>query len=127
MQQGRLCGPEKFNSNQNETSSIEFWQIELRRYTHARVDDPLLCNRQDVVGNPIQHQAGREEEEHHTEDERHEPHQLGLHGIWRRRVQGRLQQGGQCHDHRQDEVRIGCRQIMNPANPWCIAHFNRRQ
>ena len=37
--------------------SIEFWQIELRRYTHADVDDPLLCNRQDVVGNPIQHQA----------------------------------------------------------------------
>ena len=57
--------------------SIEFWQIELRRYTHAGIDHPLLSDRQNVVGNPIQHQARWEEEEHHAEDERHEPHHLG--------------------------------------------------
>jgi hypothetical protein len=44
MQQGRLCGPEWFNSNEDFGDSFEFWQIELRRYTHARVDDPLLRN-----------------------------------------------------------------------------------
>src|SRR5574343_965455 len=40
------------------------------------VNDPLLGNRQDVIHRPVQHQTSREEEEHHSKANRHDPHDL---------------------------------------------------
>ena len=57
------------------------WSLGLGHTSiHAKplVDHPLLGNRQDVVGEPVQHKAGREQEEHKAKDERHDPHHLGL-------------------------------------------------
>jgi len=93
----------------NGGRSIEFWQIELRRYTHSGVDHPLLCNGQNVVGDPVKHQARWEKEEHDAEHQGHDPHQLGLHWIWGRWVERGLQQGRERHDHGQNEVGVGCR------------------
>ena len=53
---------------------FELGQVELRRHTHPGIDHPLLRNRQDVVGDPVQHQTRRKEEEHHAENQRHKPH-----------------------------------------------------
>lgn len=50
-------------------------------HAHLLVDQPLLGDREDVVGQPVQHQAGWEDEEHDAESQRHEPHHLGLHRI----------------------------------------------
>src|SRR6476661_1493607 len=43
----------------------------LAEHAQPLVDQVLLRDREDVVGQPVQDQAGREEEEHHREDERH--------------------------------------------------------
>src|SRR5438477_6309216 len=50
---------------------------------------PLLQDGKDVVHQPVEHQAGREEEEKDAEDERHELHHLRLHRVRRRRVHAR--------------------------------------
>src|SRR5438128_11797703 len=60
---------------------------------HA-LDLPLLSDRKDVVHQPVEHQAGREEEEKDAEHERHVLHDLRLHGIRRYRIESGL------HDHR---------------------------
>jgi hypothetical protein len=65
-----------------------------------------------------------EEEEHHAEHQRHDPHHLGLHGVRRSGVQGGLQQRGQSHQQRQDEEGIRHRKVMNPANPGRVANFH---
>ncbi len=88
------------------------------------VDCPLLRNRQHVVGDPVQHQAGREKHEHDGKRHRHDHHDLGLHRIHRLRVQLDLQDRGHAHDHRQNEPRIRCGQIGNPAQPRRAAHFH---
>ena len=75
----------------------ELGQIKFRRHAHAGVNNPLLRNRQNVVGNPVQHQTRGEKEEHHAKDQRHHPHQFGLHGVRWRRVEGGLNQRGQGH------------------------------
>src|SRR4051794_1211941 len=48
----------------------------MRRFVaieHA-LDLPLLKNGQDIVDQPVQHQAGRKKEEEDAKDERHELH-----------------------------------------------------
>ena len=40
---------------------FELGQVELRWHAQARVDDPLLGDDEDVVGNPVEHQTHREE------------------------------------------------------------------
>ena len=39
--------------------------------TELLIDHPLLSDRQNIVGQPIQNQAGREEKEHHAECQWH--------------------------------------------------------
>src|SRR5574343_1420380 len=73
------------------------------------VDGPLLRDGQDVVHRPVEHQARREEEEHDAKAERHDPHDLGLDGVWRGRVQLYLQQHGGHHDGGQNVERVGLR------------------
>src|ERR1700694_4865209 len=46
---------------------------------------PLLKNLQRVVDQPVEHQAGREKDEHHRKRDRHDLHHLGLHRILNRR------------------------------------------
>src|SRR3990167_4291188 len=56
----------------------------------AAGDQPLLQNRQRVVGHPVQHQSGGEEQEHHGENHRHEFHHPRLqqfHAFLQRPVQ----------------------------------------
>lgn len=86
----------------NVGRSIEFWQIELRRYTHSGVDHPLLCNGQNVVGDPVKHQARWEKEEHDAEHQGHDPHQLGLDWVWWRGIEPGLQHGGCRHQQGQN-------------------------
>src|ERR1051325_9840393 len=52
---------------------------------HA-LDLPLLSDREDVVEEPVEHQAGGEEEKEDAEHERHELHHLRLHRVGRHRV-----------------------------------------
>ena len=47
----------------------------------AAVDVPLLGNGQEVVDYPVQNQAGREEEEHDGENQRHNFHHFRLHWV----------------------------------------------
>src|SRR5262245_5675640 len=49
----------------------------LTAFDHAG-DLPLLRDRQDIVHQPVQHEAGRKEEEHHPEGEWHDHHDLRL-------------------------------------------------
>ena len=95
----------------------------MRWHAHAGVDHPLLGNREHVVRDPVEHQAGGEEEEHHRENQRHVPHELGLHRIGRRWIECCLQHGGSSHHNGQDEPWIWHRQIGDPANPRRAAHF----
>jgi len=85
---------------------LELGQLELHRNAHAFVDLPLLKNRQRVVGDPVQHQAGREEEKHHGKSQWHEPHQLSLQWIRWNRVQSGLDKRGQRHHDGQNEVGV---------------------
>jgi hypothetical protein len=77
---------------------FKFREVELWWHAHAGVDEPLLRDGQDVVGDPVQHQARREEEEHDGEGQRHVPHHFGLQWVWWRWVQRGLQERGQGHD-----------------------------
>src|SRR5512141_1473229 len=56
------------------------------------VDLPLLGDRQHVIDRPVQHQAGREREEHAGEHDRHDPHDLRLDRVRRRRIEPGLDQ-----------------------------------
>src|SRR2546428_13436947 len=60
------------------------------------LDLPLLEDREDVVHQPGQHQAGGEEKEEEAEYERHELNHLGLHRVGTRRIQRALQHTGEC-------------------------------
>ncbi len=98
-------------------SAAAAWPKQRRLARPLRVCDllrhvPLLRNRQDVVGQPVQHQAGREEEEHHAEDQRHQHHHARLHRIGRRRIQFVLNPHRPHHQQRQDEPRVRRRQIL---------------
>ncbi len=99
------------------------------QHTHAHllVDEPLLRNRRGVVGQPVQHQTGREEEEHDGKRRRHDPHQPRLHRVGRGRVELDLQEGRCRHDGRQDVVRVFGRQIVYPENPRRAAQLHARQ
>ncbi|ABA49432.1 hypothetical protein BURPS1710b_0305 [Burkholderia pseudomallei 1710b] len=100
----------------------------LRRGAAERARDVvLLRDRQHVVHHVVQHEAGREEEEHHRERDRHEHHHLRLNRVRGSRVQLRLHEHRDGHQHRQDEVWVALRQVVNPQNPRRAAHFDRRE
>lgn len=50
-------------------------------FINLLVHPPLLGDGQNVIRQPVQHQTGSEDEEHHAEDERHDQHHLGLRRI----------------------------------------------
>src|SRR5512134_2651559 len=60
---------------------------------HA-LDLPLLGDGEDVVDQPVEHEAGREEKEEDAEDERHDLHYPSLHRIGRHGIHPRLQYHG---------------------------------
>lgn len=103
---------------------FELGQVELRGHAHAGVDDPLLGDGEQVVGKPVQHQAGREEEEHEAEDQRHDPHHFGLHGVRRYGVERYLQQGAERHQYGQHEQGVRDGEIFDPQNPRGVAHLH---
>src|SRR5450830_1740268 len=89
-------------------------------------DHPLLADRQDVVDDPVQYQARREEEEHHRECQRHEQHHLRLHRIGRSRVQLGRDKHRDRVQHWQDAPWVMLGQVGDPAYPWRAADFHRR-
>ena len=86
-------------------------------FINLLVHPPLLGDGQNVIRQPVQHQTGSEDEEHHAEDERHDQHHLGLRRISRLRIELHLDEHRRHHDERQNEPGIRSRQILNPQNP----------
>ena len=68
-------------------SSMRFLFRTLFFVFNAPGNDPLLCNRQQVVHDPVQHQPGWEEGEHDGKTYGHKLEDLLLHRINRCRVQ----------------------------------------
>src|ERR1700704_1453151 len=74
---------------------------------------PLLEDGEDVVYQPVEHQACGEEEKEKTEYERHD---LGLYRVGRHRIHPGLQHHGYGHQDRQHIVRIERRQVLDPED-----------
>ena len=69
-------------------------------------DDILLCDRQDVVGHPVQDESSGEPQEEKRKRDRHDFHDFRLHGVWRCWVQHLLNKHASAHQQGQDKVRV---------------------
>ena len=79
-----------------------------------------------LLTSQYEHEARREEDEHHRKRDRHDLHHLRLHRVGdRRRRQLHLQERGDRVDDRQHEVRVGRRQVVDPADPRRVAQLDR--
>ena len=85
-----------------------------------------ICS--ELLIEPVEHEPGREEHEHHRKGDRHDLHDLRLHGIGdRRRRELHLQIRGDRIDDRQHEIRIRRRQILDPQDPRRVPELDRRE
>src|SRR3546814_6199489 len=77
-------------------------------------DVALLGNGYGVVDAPVKHQAGREEEHHAAEYQRHDHPDLGLGRIGWCGVELALQEHGSHHEGRQNKPGVAQRKGLNP-------------
>src|SRR6266496_4767353 len=85
---------------------------------------PLLQDRQDIVDEPVENQAGGEKVEHHPKCKRHDHHDLGLNRIGRRGIHLGLNDHGSHHQRWKHVPRIGRRKILDPEVERGVAQFH---
>src|SRR2546428_2069628 len=82
---------------------------------HA-LDLPLLQDGKDVVHQPVEHQAGWEEEKEDAEYIGHVLHDLRLDRVRRHGIELGLDHHRERHQDRQNEVRIERREVFDPKH-----------
>ena len=89
------------------------------------VGEVLLADRPDVAHEPVDHQAARRPQEHDAEHQRHDHHDPLLRRIRGGRRDLLLPEHRDGHQDRDHEVRVGLRQIVNPAAEIGAAQLDR--
>ena len=83
-----------------------------------------MRDRQHVIHEPVQHEAGREEGKECGEHDGHELHDLGLYRVQGCGVQLLLTPHADAHQQRQDEVGVFLGEVVYPQDEGRLAHLN---